>query len=157
MMNEKEMKGRRKKEKESNRFDSLSLRGLNFKELEHSYCCFNHQVLFFFFLVLYTAIKDLLSHSISLMQQTENYFNCSNFSESWERHNQDASDLAFWKNYHLIEFETAHRNWESWTERHLGASYNFLVLQTTLTDHSFCPCSSNEDELFKSLFRSKMM
>lgn len=49
MMNEKEMKGRRKKEKESNRFDSLSLRGLNFKELEHSYCCFNHQVLFFFF------------------------------------------------------------------------------------------------------------
>lgn len=112
---------------------------------------------YFFFLVLYTAIKDLLSHSISLMQQTENYFNCSNFSESWERHNQDASDLAFWKNYHLIEFETAHRNWESWTERHLGASYNFLVLQTTLTDHSFCPCSSNEDELFKSLFRSKMM
>lgn len=47
-MNGKEMKGRRKKVRESNKFDNLSYRGLNSKELEQSYGCLNHQVLFFF-------------------------------------------------------------------------------------------------------------
>lgn len=64
--------------------------------------------------------------------------------------NQDTSDLTLKKKSLLIEFETALRIWESWNGRHLRATYNFLVLWTTLGWPSksqitvaFAPASSN--------------
>lgn len=138
-MNKKEVKGRKKKERDSRRFGSLS--GLNFKAFS-SWCFKNKGLLFSAF----TWVREgLLSHSLPLMKEIQNCFNCpSSRVEKGKKQNHDASDfLLLSDSFLLTEFEIALRIWDTWNRSHLRATYIFLSLWTKLNwsnkSQIFCP------------------